>query len=204
MNLTQQLVTMPTGARRASAVLLLVLAVALCVSLIVVPVRYAIAGQQEWREESARQLARDRGLVQAAPVQQELSQQVEQAVLWNRFFDAAPNAQPRLQLESDLRTALMRAGVESVQFKELATSETDGVRRCAVAFAAIMTIDQLQAFLTTAAQNARYIRIERLRIESPVSQRVDENAALNLLIEASGYSVDPALRHAQTAVALAN
>jgi hypothetical protein len=78
------------------------------------------------------------------------------------------------------------------------------VRRCAVAFAAIMTIDQLQAFLTTVAQNERYIRIERLRIESPVNQRADENAALNLLIEASGYSVDPALRHAQTAVALAN
>lgn len=204
MKLMQQVMAMPVGARRASALLLFFFAAGLCVSLVVIPVNLAVSSQQHWREKSARLFARDRGLVQAAHSQQELSRQVEQAALWNRFFDAAPSPQPRLQLEADLRIALLRAGVENVAFKELASSEADGVRRCAVAFAAIMTIDQLQAFLTTAAQNARYIRIERLRIESPVNQRADENAPLNLLIEASGFSVDPALRHAQTAVALAN
>jgi hypothetical protein len=200
----QQLMDMPAAGRRAAAVLLLVVALALCVSLIVVPVSYAVARQQHWREDAQRQLARERGLVQSAQVQQEFARQIEQAPMWNRFFEAGPGGQPRLQLESELRTALMRAGIESVEFKELAASEAVGVKRCAVAFAAIMTIDQLQAFLTTVAQNPRYMRVERLRIESPVNQRADENAALNLLIEVSGYSVDPALRHAQTVVALAN
>jgi hypothetical protein len=200
----QHVTAMPPAARRAVAVGLLVVAIALGICLVIVPVNYAVAGQQQWRQESGRQLARERGLVKAAHVQQEFSRQIEQAPLWSRFFEPGQSGQPRFQLEGDLRTALMRAGIENVEFKELAASEADGVRRFAVAFAAIMTIDQLQAFLTTVAQNERYIRIERLRIESPVNQRADENAALNLLIEASGYSVDPALRHAQTAVALAN
>jgi hypothetical protein len=85
---------------------------------------------------------------------------------------------------------LIASGVEPTNFKVLPATRALGLRVQRVEFSTTVTVDQLQGFFVALDNQPHYVRIERLRVDSPHTQRNDENPRLTALIEARGYSVD--------------
>jgi hypothetical protein len=198
-----RIAALPSPARRAIALGLLMLALLVAWAGIVMPVRALILSQGEWREATARQIARDRGIAKTATQVHEAMAAVEASPLRARLYESAANS-PAVELQNDLRAALVAAGVEPTNFKDLPALSTRGLRVHRVEFATMLSVDQLQAFLLALDHQARYVRIERLRLDAPAVQRGDENPRINALIEARGYSVDAAAAAPTMRVARAN
>jgi hypothetical protein len=158
--------------------------------LLALPVKLLATSQQEWRERTAAQIARDRGLAKSATQLREVMNIVANAPIRARLFDAQGSTTVDDQLQTELRAALLHSGVEPTNFKVLPGSSSDGLRQYRVEFASIMSVDQFRGLCDYLARQPHYVRIERLRVDAPPTQRTDENARLTLLMEVQGFALD--------------
>ena len=203
MSAVAKLAALPRNTRRGIALGMLVLLMLLAWFLVVMPIRLVASSQDDWRTEISRQISRDRGMVKSATRIREASVTVRNAPIRSRLY-AAGAVSIDDQLQNDLRAALMQSGVEPTTFKILPGSTAKGLREHRVEFASIMSVDQLRSLYTALEQQAHYVRVERLRIESPASQATNENPRLTLLMEVRGYSLEAQPEPAATRVARAN
>lgn len=204
MSVVTRLRSLPLPARRAIALGTLLLALLLSWLLIALPIEVLASSQQDWREETARQIARDRGLAKSAPQLSELTHVVDKAPIRARLYDARGVISVDDQLQNELRTALLQAGVEPTTFKVLPGVSAGGLRQHRVEFSSILSVDQLRGLYSYLAQQPHYARIERLRIEAPATQRSDENPRLTVLMEVQGFALDAPAAPADKRVARAN
>lgn len=203
MRVAARLAALPLASRRAIALFLLVLALILAWAAVVWPVRALIASQQEWRIDAAREIARDRGVINTANQLRESAASIDASPLRTRLYAAGAVA-PADQLQNDLRTALVAAGVEPTNFKVLPSVAASGLRVARVEFSSVMSVDQLKAFFLALEQQPHYVRVERLRLDAPSTQRTDENPRVTALMEVRGYSVEAAAPAPAVRVASAN
>jgi len=185
-----RLAALPLAARRSLALAFLAFALLVLWVAIVLPVRAVVSSQQEWRTDVVQEIARDRGMIKAAPQLRELSAAIDGSPLRARLYGTSAATPPADQLQNDLRAALLASGVEPTNFKVLPVAVTQGLRVHRVEFSSIMSVDQLQTFFLALEQQPRHVRVERLRLDAPGMQRSDENPKMTVLIEARAYSVD--------------
>lgn len=190
MSATASLRTWSAPARRAIALGTLLLAALLVWLLVVLPIEAIATSQQDWRDETARQIARDRGLVKSGPQLRELLQTVAHAPIRARLYESGGTMTVDDQLQNELRAAMLQAGVEPTTFKVLPGASIDGLRQHRLEFSSIMSVDQLRGLYGYLTQQPHYMRIERLRIEAPPTQRADENPRLTVLMEIQGFTLD--------------
>ncbi|HTU67088.1 MAG TPA: type II secretion system protein GspM [Steroidobacteraceae bacterium] len=190
MSLAARLLTLPANARRTLALGILVLALLLAWFAIVQPVRGLLDSQRQWRQEVRRDIGRDRGLVAAADELRVAREAVTASALRAGLYDAKQGA-PADQLQNDLRSALLAAGLEPTNFKPLPGVGADPLRVVRVEFASVMTVDQLRAFFAALDSQPHYVRIERLRLDAATEQRADDNPRLTALFEARGFTAEP-------------
>jgi type II secretory pathway component PulM len=203
MSATVRLAALPPASRRAIALLLLALALVVAWAVIVLPVSALLASQQEWRADVARDIARDRGMISTAAQLSTAGTQVETSPLRGRLYGAGSGT-PADQLQNDLRAALLAGGVEPTNFKVLPSAASGGLRVHRVEFASVMSVDQLKAFFLALEQQPHHVRVERLRLDAPSTQRTDENPRINVLMEVRGFSAETAAPASAVRVASAN
>ena len=190
MNGVARLAALPLATRRAIALAILAMALVLAWCLVVWPVRLLLTSQTEWREAVTRQIAHDRGPLKSATQVREAAAALDATALRGWLYESGAASAPPDALQNDLRSALLASGVEPTNFTVLPPTNVAGLRAHRVEFSTIVTIDQLQAFFGALDNQAHYVRIERLRLDAPDTQRPDENPRLTVLMEARGYSVD--------------
>jgi Flp pilus assembly protein TadB len=181
---------MPLAARRAIAIGMLLLAALLVWSLAVLPLRGVLLSQQEWRAETAREIARDRGVAKNATQLREMTAAVDASPLRARLYDGAGGMAVTDQLQNDLRAALLQSGVEPTTFKVLPGSLVSGLRAHRVEFSSVMTVEQLRVFFVALATQPHFVRVERLQLNAPEQQRSDENPRVSVLMEARAFALD--------------
>jgi hypothetical protein len=184
-----RLATLPRAARRALALAILSILLLLVWLLLLAPVEWLATSQDEWRAHVVQQIAGDRGTVRSANRIREVAGVVRDAPIRGRLYETGPMAVDD-QLQNDLRAALLQSGVEPTTFKVLPGTSVKGLRQHRVEFSSVMSVDQLRALYGALQQQRHYVRIERLQIESPASQRADENPRLTLLMEAQGFALE--------------
>jgi Tfp pilus assembly protein PilO len=190
MNTAARLSTWPLAARRGIVLTLFVAVLLLAWTVIVLPLQTVITSQAEWRESAAQEIARDRGLLKSAAQVREAAMALDKSELHGWLYESGGGLPAVDALQNDLRTALLASGIEPTNFKVLPAASTKGLRVQRVEFSTIVTVDQLQAFFLAVERLPHYVRIERLRLDAPETQRNDENPRMTALMEARGYSVD--------------
>jgi hypothetical protein len=197
-----RLAALPRNTRRVVALALLVMVIVLAWLLVWLPVSTLASSQDEWRRQTAQQIAKDRGLAKSAARVREVAQSLRDAPIRARLYEAG-DVPVDDQLQNDLRAALVQSGVEPTTFKVLPGATTQGLRQHRVEFSSVLSVDQLRSLLTALEQQRHYVRVERLRVEAPAEQRSNENPHLTLLMEAKGYSLDVSEARVATRVARA-
>ena len=197
-----RLATLPPAARRVIALSLLVLALLVAWVAVVLPVRTLLLSQGAWRADSARQIARDRGVARSAAQILAASAAVDASPLRPRLYETGGNGavSPAAALQNDLRAALIVAGVEPTNFRELPGSSTRGLRVHRVEFSSTLSVDQLQAFFLALDRQPHYVRVERLRLDAPAVQRADENPRVTALQHSPPWRQYPPLSPTQCIV----
>jgi len=190
MNAVARVAALPLVTRRAIALAVLAVMLVLAWSLVVWPVRVLLTSQTEWREDVTKQIARDRGMLKSATQIREAAAALDASTLRGWLYEGGGALAPADALQNDLRSALLASGVEPTNFKVLPATNAAGLRAQRVEFSTIVTIDQLQAFFVALDNQPHYVRIERMRLDAPDTQRNDENPPMTVLMEARGYSVD--------------
>jgi hypothetical protein len=196
-----RLAALPPVSRRVIALTLLAAMPLLAWFAVVLPLGAALSSQTEWREDTARTIARDRGMVGTAQDLREVASAVESSPLHARFYETGGVSPVEDTVQNDLRSALLAAGVEPTTFKVLPAVAARGLRAHRVEFSTVVTVDQLQSFFLAIEGQPRYLRIERLRLDAPSNQRSDENPRVTALMEVRGYSIDGPTPQTQTRVA---
>ncbi len=172
--------------------------------LVVLPIEALATSQRDWRETTAARIATDRGLVKSAAQLREVAGVVANAPIRARLFDAHSSMPVDDQMQNELRTALLQAGVEPTTFKVLPGASDAGLRQHRVEFSSIMSVDQLRGMYGYLLQQPHYLRIERVRLEAPSTQRPDENPRLTVLMEVQGFALDATAASDGRRVARAN
>jgi hypothetical protein len=154
--------------------------------LFIVPVTALYDGQQGWREDAKSKLARAKG---TASQSAELDRQLEllpSAGIWSKFYivDSAGAAASAIQMDVGALLNAVHAAVQSMtplRSAEAVQSTTVGLR-----VSASMTIDQLKSFLQSLSSHPRYLRVDRLRVNAPLSQTPNTNTVLTVTLEIVG------------------
>lgn len=190
MSAAARLALLPLVKRRAIAIGILLLAAALLWLVVVVPLRALVLSQAQWRADTAREIARDRGMAKTAAQVREIAAAVDASPLRARLYDAGNGMAITDQLQNDLRAALLQSGVEPTTFKVLPGTQVSGLRAHRVEFSSIMTVEQLRGFFVALSAQPRFVRVERLQLDAPQQQRNDENPHMTVLMEVRAFAVD--------------
>jgi hypothetical protein len=185
-----RLASLPLGKRRAIAIAMLLLAVLLAWLVVVVPLRSLVLSQAQWRADTAREIARDRGMARTAGQVREIAETVDASPLRARLYDSDSGMAVTDALQNDLRAALLQSGVEPTTFKVLPGALVSGLRAHRVEFSSVMTVEQLRGFFVALSTQPRFVRVERLRLDAPQQQRREENPRVTALMEVRAFSTD--------------
>ena len=190
MSAAARLASLPLAKRRAIAIGILLFAALLVWMVVVLPLRGLVLSQAQWRADTAREIARDRGMAGTAAQVREIAATVDASPLRARLYDAGSGMAVTDELQNDLRAALLQSGVEPTTFKVLPGSLVGGLRAHRVEFSSIMTVEQLRVFFVALSAQPRFVRVERLQLDAPQQQRNDENPRVTALMEVRAFSLD--------------
>ena len=190
MSAAARLASFPPGKRRAIAIGILLVTALLAWLAIVVPLRSLVLSQAQWRADTAREIARDRGMAKTAAQVHEIAATVQASPLRARLYDADAGMAVTDALQNDLRAALLKSGVEPTTFKVLPGTLVSGLRAHRVEFSSVMTVEQLRVFFVALSAQPRFARVERLQLDAPQQQRIDENPRVTALMEVRAFSID--------------
>ncbi len=155
-------------------------------ALIVWPAMAAYRAQVSWRQETASTLAQAHGSKDDVDMQTQQLASLPAAPLWNKFYKVskAGTGGPMLQTDVSSMLNLLQISVQSLT--PLRTAEVNGLNSIGLRVTASMSVDQLKKLFVKIGDNARYLYVDRLRINAPPSQLPDQNATLTVVIEIYG------------------
>jgi hypothetical protein len=148
---------------------------------------WLLTSQSIWRDSVRVQLARSRGEANALTVYAQRAASFPSAPIWRRLYvDGGPGSAGSA-VQQDVTRLASSAGIQP-QAVALLPSEKEGpLVRYTVRVSMTATIDRLQMFLTQLRTSSRYLRVEKLTVTSPQSQRPDENAPLTIAADIAGF-----------------
>lgn len=187
MTLIESIIARSQGQRRIMALSLLVGALTAIWFLVVEPVTWLLVSQAEWRNATRRELALARGRADVEPELRKRVADLTDAPVWSRFYDLPVGQDAGALVQRDVVGIGSASGVAIQALVTLPKAEEAGLTGYGVRFTAAMTADQLRKFIDALRTNARYLRVERLRVAAPEGQRTDNNASLAVTMEVLGY-----------------
>lgn len=190
MTLADRLEGEPRFVQRVVAVALLPVALVCAWLLVASPVKWVLTSQPTWRDSARVELARARGEAEVLKTLTARTASLPSAPIWQRLYaeDTAGSAGSAVQ--QDVTSLCSSAGLQ-VQSVALVPSERDGLLvRHAVRVSVTGTADRFQTFLTQVRTSTRYLRVEKLAVTSPQTQRTDENPPLTILADIVGFEAE--------------
>lgn len=190
MTLADRLEAKPRVVQRLVALALVPLAVAGAGLLVASPVSWVLTSQPTWRESVRVELARTRGEAAALKTLTERTTALPSAAVWQRLYANDTPGSAGNAVQQDVTRLTTSAGMQT-QSVSLLPSEQDGALvRHVVRVSITGTADRFQAFLTQVRTNAHYLRVDKLAVTSPATQRTDENAPLTVLADIVGFEAE--------------
>jgi len=188
MTLADRLETKPRLVQRFVALVLVPVVIVAAWIVIASPLKWVLTSQSGWRESVSSELARARGEAATLKTLTERTAAFPSAAIWQRLYadNGAPGSAGSA-VQQDVTRLLSAAGMQP-QSVTLLPSEQDGpLVRHAVRLSMTGPADRFQAFLTQLRTSPRYLRVEKLNVTSPQSQRTDENAPLTISADIVGF-----------------
>ncbi len=187
MTLADRMAAKPRLLQQLCALLLVPVVIVCAWLLIATPVKWVLTSQASWRETVSGELARARGEAGALKVLTERRTALPSAAIWQRLYGGGSPGSAGHAVQQDVTRLCSSAGMES-QAVALFPSEKEGpLVRYTVRITLTGTADRFQTFLAQLRTNARYLRVEKLTVTSPQSQRPDENAPLTIVADVVGF-----------------
>ena len=191
MTLADRLETKPRLVQRLVALMLVPMAIGVAGLLVASPLKWVLTSQSDWRESVRSELARARGEAAVLKTLTDRTAAFPSAAIWQRLYDdsSTPGSAGTV-VQQDVTRLCSSAGLQP-QSVTLLPSEQDGpLVRHAVRISMTGTADRFQAFLTQLRTGPHYLRVEKLTVTSPQSQRTDENAPLTILADIVGFEAE--------------
>ena len=190
MTLVESLSSRPPLQRRVLAVSILIIGAALIWGVVIEPLGWILVSQAEWRTDVRRELARIRGRAESEPALRKRLEALPSAPVWGKFFQVPKGQDGGALVQRDVLTVGTAAAVTVQAVTSVSKVQEVGLVGYGIRFTALMSADQLRKFMDALRGNAHYLRVERLSITAPQSQRADENASLTVTMEVYGYTRD--------------
>jgi Tfp pilus assembly protein PilO len=184
----------PIVQRRALALLLLGVAGVSVWMLLVSPVTWLIASQDEWRAQVRAELSHSKGRAALEPMLRKQLESLPTAAVWSALYTVAGETDADALVQRDLMALGVSSGVTVQVVTPLPKVEVAELTGHGVRFTVSTTADHLRSFAGALRGNPRYLRVERLAITAPQIQAVDENPQLTVTMDVYGYSRSPATR----------
>ena len=188
MNLIDHIAARPQGQRRGLAVLVLVVVVSVSWFGVIEPVAWLLVSQDEWRADTRRELARARGRADSEPELRKQVASLANAPIWAKFYDLPADQDAGASVQRDIMGIGASSGVTIQTVVSVPKVTEAGLPGYGIRFTAAMTAEQLKKFIGALRAHPRYLRVERLTVTAPQSQRADDNASLAVTMEVFGYS----------------
>jgi Tfp pilus assembly protein PilO len=188
MSLVERIGSRPPVQRRAIALLVLVALLVLAWTMVILPARWIVSSQAEWRVEVRRDLARARG---RAAIEEDLAKRIAElpgAAVWHAFYEARPGYDVTAALQQEITSLSAAAGITPEAVTPLPRMQRTGLVGYGVRFRATMTADQLRRLAGAVRTNSHYLRVERIAVAAPQIQPVDQNASLMITLDVYGYA----------------
>ncbi|MGA7538945.1 MAG: GspMb/PilO family protein [Steroidobacteraceae bacterium] len=189
MSLADHILRQHVLMRRALAVLLLLLSMALARIAVIAPVHALVLSQAKWRTQARHQLSDDKGRASAEGTLREQLRTLPRASVWSRFYPSDGARNPDTALRSDLVNITTTASVTVQSLALLPTDEKGALRRHGMRIVASMTIDQLEHLVADLRRQSRYLRVGQLTISAPIVQPPHTNPLLLVQMVVYGYSI---------------
>lgn len=190
MTLADRLEAKPRIVQRLLAIALVPVMIVCAWMLVASPLKWVLTSQPSWRESVRVELARARGEAAALTILTKRTEAFPSAAVWQRFYGDGASGSAGSAVQQDVTRLCSSAGLQP-QSVQLLPSEKDGpLVRYAVRVSMTGTADHFQAFLTQVRTSSRYLRVEKLSVTSPQSQRPDENAPLTIVADIVGFGAE--------------
>jgi Tfp pilus assembly protein PilO len=190
MTLADRLETKSPLWQRSLAVLILAGLLACAWVLAAMPVKWLLTSQSSWRDSVQVELGRARGEAAALKALTEQSVAFPSAAIWQRLYGKGNSGIAGYAVQQDLTRICAAAGMQPQSVSLLPSEKEGALTRHPVRLSMTGTADRFQAFLTQLRTNPRYLRVEKLTVTSPPSQRSDENAPLTVLADIAGFEAE--------------
>jgi len=190
MTLADRLQSKPRLVQRLVAVGLVPVVIVCVWVLVASPLKCVLTSQSSWRESVRSELARARGEAATLKMLTERTAAFPSAGIWQRLYGDGTQGSAGNAVQQDVTRLCSSAGMQP-QSVALLPSEQDGpLVRYTVRLSMTGTADRFQAFLTQLRTSPRYLRVEKLAVTSPQSQRADENAPLTIAADIVGFEAE--------------
>jgi len=188
MTLAHRLETRPRWMQRLLAVALVPGVLVVAWIAVASPLKWVLTSQSGWRESAGRELARARGEAATLKTLTERTAAFPSAAIWQRLYaDSGTPGSAGTAVQQDVTRLLSSAGMAPLSVTLLPSEQDGPLVRHAVRVSMTGPADRFQAFLAQLRTSPRYLRMEKLTVTSPQSQRADENAPLTILADIAGF-----------------
>lgn len=198
MTAVDRLTALPTGARRAVALLMLAAVLLAAWWLIAMPLRWLITSQQAWRSAVRIDLARSRGEADLLPVLRQRLATLPNDPIWSRFYDATAGEEVDSLIRQDVARLCDDSQITVGSLIRLPSRVEGNLVAYGVRLTAATTADRLRSFADRLRAAPRYLRVQQLHVSAPEAQQRDENPVLTVTADVFGYarSAEPPVRGA--------
>lgn len=187
MILADRMIAMPSPARKAIALALVPLAVAVVWVCLVMPAHWITTSQSEWRMDASRELARARGRAQSLESLRQEAANFPQAHIWQRSYGLSGEGGANA-VQRDVAALAASTSLTTQSIAPLPAEEEGPLTGFVVRASLRGTAGQMKAFLLQLKQHPRYLRARRIVVSAPQTQRSDENPDLEIALDIVGYA----------------
>ncbi|MEJ1962978.1 MAG: type II secretion system protein GspM [Gammaproteobacteria bacterium] len=190
MTLADRLQTKSRVVQRLVAVGLVPTVIVSAWVLVASPLKWVLTSQSSWRESVRSELARARGEAATLKMLTERSVAFPSAAIWQRVYGDGTQGSAGSAVQQDVTRLCSSAGMQPQSVTLLPSEQAGPLVRYTVRVSMTGTADRFQAFLTQLRTGPRYLRVEKLAVSSPQSQRADENAPLTIGADIVGFGAE--------------
>jgi Tfp pilus assembly protein PilO len=187
MTLADRLRATPQLVQRSLAVLFLSAVLLSAWLLVTAPLKSLLTSQSRWRDSVRSELARTRGEAASLNTLTERSREFPSAAIWGRLYGDGMRGDVGAIVQQDLMRLCSVAGMQANSMSPLPSEKDGALFRYTVRISISGTADRFQTFLTQLRQSPHYLRVEKLSVTSPQTQRTDENAPLTIVADIVGF-----------------
>ena len=188
MSYTDHILAQPRATRRALALLLVPVVVAVAWNALVVPAQWIAKSQDEWRDETRRTLARARGHAASLGSLQKQVDALPASPVWQRLYVMNGTDGGSTSVQQDVAALCGAAGLENPVITALPAEKAGPLMQLTMRIAMTGSADRLKVFLVKLREQPRYLRVDRINITSPQAQSGDQNPVLTINMDIAGFA----------------